>query len=230
MFARSASARRSRTRALPLLRGPFSAFTANLVALLLTAVANTAANRRLTFGVAAPAGSLAIIPRADRLRVRARRHQRHPVAAARLRGAHPAREVVALTAANLRRHGDAVRGDARLGVRPTRGCQPTIRRQSPASGRYPTGRGGCGPGAAAGVVGGCSEDQELEGVVALLERQQATGAVLQPPAAQAEVPGAGTSPRGESRGSSRTDLAGVRATQDVVPGGVGAHTHSSVGC
>ena len=34
-----------------LLRGPFPAFTANLLALLLTAVANTAANRRLTFGV-----------------------------------------------------------------------------------------------------------------------------------------------------------------------------------
>ena len=34
-----------------LLRGPFSAFAANLLALLLTALANTAANRRLTFGV-----------------------------------------------------------------------------------------------------------------------------------------------------------------------------------
>jgi putative flippase GtrA len=34
-----------------LLRGPLSAFAANLLALLLTALANTAANRRLTFGV-----------------------------------------------------------------------------------------------------------------------------------------------------------------------------------
>ena len=34
-----------------LLRGPFSAFAANLLALLLTTLANTAANRRLTFGV-----------------------------------------------------------------------------------------------------------------------------------------------------------------------------------
>ncbi|CAI9402863.1 bifunctional glycosyltransferase family 2/GtrA family protein [Nocardioides sp. T2.26MG-1] len=34
-----------------LLRGPFSAFTANLLALVVTTLANTAANRRLTFGV-----------------------------------------------------------------------------------------------------------------------------------------------------------------------------------
>jgi putative flippase GtrA len=34
-----------------LLRGPIGAFTANLLALLITAIANTAANRRLTFGV-----------------------------------------------------------------------------------------------------------------------------------------------------------------------------------
>jgi putative flippase GtrA len=40
------------------LRGPCSAFTANLLALLLSAVANTAANRRLTFGVRGPAGAL----------------------------------------------------------------------------------------------------------------------------------------------------------------------------
>jgi len=41
-----------------LLRGPFPAFVANLLALLLTAVANTAANRRLTFGVRGRAGVL----------------------------------------------------------------------------------------------------------------------------------------------------------------------------
>ena len=41
-----------------LLRGPFSAFTANLFALLLTAMANTAANRRLTFGVRGRSGVL----------------------------------------------------------------------------------------------------------------------------------------------------------------------------
>ena len=41
-----------------LLRGPFSAFTANLLALLVTAVANTAANRRLTFGVRGQEGAL----------------------------------------------------------------------------------------------------------------------------------------------------------------------------
>ena len=35
--------------------GPLGAQVANLVALLLTAVANTAANRRLTFGVTRPA-------------------------------------------------------------------------------------------------------------------------------------------------------------------------------
>ena len=40
------------------LRGPFSAFTANLFALLLTAMANTAANRRLTFGVRGRSGAL----------------------------------------------------------------------------------------------------------------------------------------------------------------------------
>ena len=39
-----------------LLAGPFGAFTANLLALLLTAVGNTAANRRLTFGVRGRAG------------------------------------------------------------------------------------------------------------------------------------------------------------------------------
>jgi hypothetical protein len=41
-----------------LLRGPFSGFTANLLALLVTAVANTAANRRLTFGVRGPGGAV----------------------------------------------------------------------------------------------------------------------------------------------------------------------------
>lgn len=41
-----------------LLRGPFPAFAANLLALLLTAVANTAANRRLTFGVRGRSGVL----------------------------------------------------------------------------------------------------------------------------------------------------------------------------
>jgi putative flippase GtrA len=40
------------------LRGPFSAFTANLLALLVTAVGNTAANRRLTFGVSGRNGAL----------------------------------------------------------------------------------------------------------------------------------------------------------------------------
>ncbi len=34
-----------------ILAGPFGAVTANLLALIITAVANTAANRRLTFGV-----------------------------------------------------------------------------------------------------------------------------------------------------------------------------------
>ncbi|WP_395658059.1 glycosyltransferase [Nocardioides sp.] len=41
-----------------LLRGPFPPFTANLLALLLTAVANTAANRRLTFGLRGREGAL----------------------------------------------------------------------------------------------------------------------------------------------------------------------------
>jgi putative flippase GtrA len=41
-----------------LLRQPFSAFTANLLALLLSTLANTAANRRLTFGVAGRAGAV----------------------------------------------------------------------------------------------------------------------------------------------------------------------------
>ena len=39
-------------------RGPFSAFTSNLLALLLSTLANTAANRRLTFGVTGRAGAL----------------------------------------------------------------------------------------------------------------------------------------------------------------------------
>jgi len=39
-----------------LLRGPFPAFTANLLALLLTTLANTAANRRVTFGVRGRSG------------------------------------------------------------------------------------------------------------------------------------------------------------------------------
>jgi putative flippase GtrA len=38
------------------LRAPFGAQAANLLALLLTAVANTAANRRLTFGITARRG------------------------------------------------------------------------------------------------------------------------------------------------------------------------------
>lgn len=41
-----------------LLRGATSAFTANLLALLLTAVANTAVNRRLTFGVRGRQGAM----------------------------------------------------------------------------------------------------------------------------------------------------------------------------
>jgi putative flippase GtrA len=41
-----------------LLRVPFSAFTSNLLALLLSTVLNTAANRRLTFGVTGRAGAL----------------------------------------------------------------------------------------------------------------------------------------------------------------------------
>jgi len=40
------------------LRGPFGAQAANFAALLLTAIANTAVNRRLTFGVRGPAGAL----------------------------------------------------------------------------------------------------------------------------------------------------------------------------
>ena len=39
-------------------RGPFSAFTSNLLALLLSTIANTAANRRLTFGVTGRTGAL----------------------------------------------------------------------------------------------------------------------------------------------------------------------------
>ena len=42
-----------------LLRGPMGAFGANLVALVLTAVANTAVNRRVTFGVRGRAGAAA---------------------------------------------------------------------------------------------------------------------------------------------------------------------------
>jgi glycosyltransferase involved in cell wall biosynthesis len=41
-----------------LLRGPLSAFVANLLALLLSTLANTAANRRLTFGVSGRAGAV----------------------------------------------------------------------------------------------------------------------------------------------------------------------------
>ena len=41
-----------------LLRQPFSAFTANLVALLLSTLANTAANRRLTFGLSGRSGAI----------------------------------------------------------------------------------------------------------------------------------------------------------------------------
>jgi putative flippase GtrA len=40
-----------------LLRGPVGAYAANLIALVLTAVGNTAANRRLTFGVRGAAGA-----------------------------------------------------------------------------------------------------------------------------------------------------------------------------
>ncbi|MEQ6900796.1 bifunctional glycosyltransferase family 2/GtrA family protein [Nocardioides sp. YIM 152588] len=40
------------------LRGPFSPFTANLLALLLTAIANTAANRRVTFGIRGRRGAV----------------------------------------------------------------------------------------------------------------------------------------------------------------------------
>jgi putative flippase GtrA len=41
-----------------LCRVPFSAFTANLLALLLSTIANTAANRRLTFGVSGRDGAV----------------------------------------------------------------------------------------------------------------------------------------------------------------------------
>ncbi|WP_435747331.1 glycosyltransferase [Nocardioides sp. SYSU DS0663] len=85
-----------------LLRGPVGPFTANLLALLLTAVGNTAANRRLTFGVR---GSQAAL-----------RHQLRGLvvlavgmgvtsgslwALHRLGGHHRGLEVAVLTAANL---------------------------------------------------------------------------------------------------------------------------------
>lgn len=85
-----------------LLRGPVGPQTANLLALLLTAVANTAANRRLTFGVRGRRGAL--------------RHQAQgllvfavglavtsgALAAVRASGdRHPVLEVLVLTAANL---------------------------------------------------------------------------------------------------------------------------------
>lgn len=85
-----------------LLRGPVGAQTANLLALLLTAVANTAANRRLTFGVRGRRGAL--------------RHQAQgllvfavglavtsgALAAVQASGdRHPVLEVLVLTAANL---------------------------------------------------------------------------------------------------------------------------------
>ena len=105
-------------RALPAPAGTLSAFTANLLALLVTAVGNTAANRRLTFGVRGRGRARPPGPRADRLRDRARRHQWFTVAAARLRvdpswcrgrRAHRCEPL---------RHRDAVRGDAGLGLHP----------------------------------------------------------------------------------------------------------------
>ena len=46
-------------------REALPAQSANALALLVTAVANTAANRRLTFGVRGPAGACATSPRAS---------------------------------------------------------------------------------------------------------------------------------------------------------------------
>ena len=58
MFARSASRSRWPTPALPAAARRESAYTANLLALLVTAIANTAANRRLTFGVRGRPGAV----------------------------------------------------------------------------------------------------------------------------------------------------------------------------
>ena len=164
---------------------------ANLLALLVTAVANTAANRRLTFGVrgrrrrAAPPGA-----GAGRLRGRARRHQRRRCGCC-TRAGRPSHgvEVVVLTVANLsvtvmrfvamRAWVFARRRVARAGqltrtVRsrtspgPDRSTRPAHQPQRLVAGR----------------VG--AEDQEEEAVRALLQRQQVAGAVDDLPAAEPE--------------------------------------------
>ena len=58
-----------------MLHGSLGAQAANLIALLLTAIGNTAANRRFTFGVAGRARGAPPLRRADRVRHRAGDHQ-----------------------------------------------------------------------------------------------------------------------------------------------------------
>ena len=135
-----------------LLRGPMTAQGANLLALLVTAVANTAANRRLTFGIR---GSRGAAPRAGagagRVRHRARADQRHargPARRAARRLARPS-SCCCSWCANAAGHPAALRPLPRLGVpaaaparpapRPADGVRPmTSRPLPPAAARLGT--------------------------------------------------------------------------------------------
>ena len=113
-----ASTRGVRRQLYLLLRGWTGAWTANALALLLTAIGNTAANRRLTFGVRGRQGRAAS-PGAGAagLRDRAGGHQRCAVGGAR-RGQQPPRgRGGGAHGREPRRHRHAVRGDAGLDVR-----------------------------------------------------------------------------------------------------------------
>ena len=103
-----------------LLRGPLGADGANIAALAITGVGNTAANRRLTFGVRGRKGLAAPARRRlPRLPAHGRSHdrrargparpRRRPAARGRARGAGDREH---------RRHGHALRRAAQLGLRP----------------------------------------------------------------------------------------------------------------
>ena len=86
-----------------LLRSVMPAQAANALSLLVTAVANTAANRRLHVRHPGPARAAGTRPRADRVRHRPGADRRRPGRAARGRPRPPSRgaEVAVLVAANL---------------------------------------------------------------------------------------------------------------------------------
>ncbi len=218
-----------------LLRGPFSAFTANLLALLATAVANTAANRRLTFGVRSREGALGhqlrgLVVFAIGLGVTSGSLWLLHAAGSTHRGA----EVLVLTVANLvvtvmrffaMRSWVFIR---RVNGRAAPQERPDV--PSPETSAHPDGE--VADLARAGAIDAAAdqpqrllgvavppEHEEEEPVVALLQRQQVTRPLDDLPPAEAEP--AATEPQLEPGARlNGEDLAGMGVLEDVAGGAV----------